>query len=163
MLKVQCLLCKAQTPTKLTELTSKVIARNEEEELFLVSQEMAQHCVMSHSKDMEHIAQTMAQWSTIMLLRHFDVCLSPEVQPIEKRFEKEKEDLRTRLAEELMLNAPEELEDDELEEEDEEEHDEDCECDDCLVEEDYEDDEDEDEEEDDLDNEEDLEKEEETV
>lgn len=127
MIKVICLLCEQETPSKQTEVFSSLIARNNKEALANLGQELGKHIMEKHREELKEIEASIPAWATFMVLRNFEAKTfdgtCEEGSPVDI-FEKEKENMRDQLIEQVMRNCDEDeedLEDDEVDENDEDE------------------------------------------
>lgn len=134
MIRVICNICKAQGIS--LELSSNIIAKTNQEAMRGIGEEIAKHMTLVHTPATQQIQVNMMGWVTFQTLNMFTAV--EDLNEVESLFEKEKEEMRTKLAGVLMTNAPEDDddEDDDTEDEDEDlfdddEEDEDGPCDEC--------------------------------
>lgn len=139
MIRVTCDICKAQGIS--LELSSNIIAKTNQEAMRGIGEEIAKHMTLAHAPATQQIQVNMMGWVTFQTLNMFTAV--EDLNEIESLFEKEKEEMRTKLAGVLMTNAPEDddeddntededlFDDDEEDEEDEDLEDEDGPCDEC--------------------------------
>jgi hypothetical protein len=109
-----------QTRTKVEEeisskqtndISSQVIGKNIMEDMQLLGQAMVAHMQLIHPKDLGRIGLLAVHWNGFNVMKFFEASNESHI------FEKEKEQMRDKLVEEVMMFAPEE-EEEEFEDED---------------------------------------------
>ena len=112
MLKVTCNICAEQGKT--TELSSKVIARDEKEGMQNIAQEMAKHLELAHGKEIvSRIVTPVIETQALLAM----LCFSSE----DEGFNEETERVRDSVLKAVTVGMDEDYDDDEDEDPEEEE------------------------------------------